>query len=93
MLVINAHEDIGMSQLQKILGKYDFVTRHDAYGSVNHRYFGSAEQNLIKGNFPERFVIAESMYWLSAGPGTNAPIRDGYKDWREAMEYTFNDAK
>lgn len=93
MLVINAHEDIGGGQIEEVLEKCDYIARHDAYGSVNHRYFGAMEQDIIRKNFPRRFVVAESMYWLSAGPDTNFPIRDGYKDWRETLESTFRDVK
>ena len=49
--VINAHSDIGNSQVQKVLDDYDFVTRHDAYASTV--WLAPAQRQLIKDNFPE----------------------------------------
>ena len=89
--VINAHSDIGNSQVQKVLDDYDFVTRHDAYASTV--WLAPAQRQLIKDNFPERFTIAESMYWFSQGLDTDIPMQDGFKDWREVMEYTMKDAE
>ncbi|MBO5195138.1 MAG: hypothetical protein J6B62_09625, partial [Bacteroidales bacterium] len=91
IVAINAHSDIGNAQVQKVLDQYDFVTRHDAYASK--RWLAPAQRKLIKDNFPVHFTIAESMYWFSQGLGSSIHVSDGFKDWREVMEYTMHDAE
>lgn len=91
ILAINAHSDIGNAQVQKVLNDYDFVTRHDAYASKV--WLAQAQRQLIKDNFPAHFTIAESMYWFSQGLDTDIPMKDGFRDWRDVMEHTMNDAE
>lgn len=91
LVVINAHSDIGDSQLRKVLNDQDLIPRHDAFGSS--RWLAERERKVMRDNFPQRCVIAESMYWLSQGPSTSIHISDGFKDWRAVMVQTVKDAE
>jgi hypothetical protein len=90
MLVINAHKDIGETQVRNVLTNLDYNPRHDAFGARNTLWFGEMEERILKDYFPSRFVIAESCYWLiqnpNGTPGASA-------NWRESIEHTYQDVR
>lgn len=87
---INAHKSIGNEQLRELANVNDFVFRHDAVGS--RKWFESSQSGLMLDFFPRNFTIAESMWWLSQGVGTDLYKGEGFKDWREVLEFTYNEA-
>lgn len=87
---INAHKDIGNNQLRELGNIDDFIFRHDAVGS--RVWFEASQSGLMLDFFPRNFTIAESMWWLSQGLGTDLYKGEGFKDWREVLEFTYNEA-
>lgn len=91
IVAINAHSDIGNVQLSELADCDDIVFRHDAIGSKV--WFEPTQSQLMMSYFPSHFTIAESMWWLSQGPKTSLYTNEGFKDWREVMEFTYSEAK
>lgn len=89
--VINAHSYIGNDLLRRLADKEGFVFRHDAVGSKV--WFEPSQSQLMLDYFPEQFTIAESMWWLSQGPDTDLYKNEEFRDWREVMDFTYNEAK
>lgn len=88
---INAHSAIGNSQLTELATSDGYVFRHDAIGSKV--WFETSQSTLMLKFWPEHFTIAESMWWLSQGPGTSLYTNEGFKDWREVLDFTFSEAE
>ena len=106
LLAINYHNEITEPVLAEILEKYDFILRHDAFGS---QWYGDFEVSFAeKYGFPKRPVIAESCYWFvgrDKGQTINADGIDdterwrkdekhpGMESWRDCYVATYNDAE
>ena len=88
---INAHSAIGNDQLSELAGTDGYVFRHDAIGSKV--WFEGSQSTLMLKFWPEHFTIAESMWWLSQGPGTSLYTNEGFKDWREVLDFTCSEAE
>ncbi len=91
IVAINAHSDIGNPQLKTLADEDDIVFRHDAIGS--RVWFEPSQSQLMMDYFPHHFTIAESMWWLSQGPNTTLYTNEEFRDWREVMDFTYQEAE
>ena len=106
LLAINYHVEITEPVLLEIINKYDFILRHDAFGS---QWYGTFEKGFAdKYGFPARPVIAESCYWfVGQDKGQNVSesgLDDterwrnderikGMESWRDCYLATYSDAE
>ncbi len=106
LLAINYHREITEDVLAEIIERYDFILRHDAFGS---QWYGDFERNFAAAyGFPDRPVLAESCYWfVGIDKGTrinpdgtddterwrNDEYRRGMDSWRDVYLATYEDAE